>query len=104
MPKVNHGPEPKTAPPSLVVMLNHHRTLSDPLVRYADFQRCIDRAKVLEERLNDLHDAVEFAIEKLNEVAGWELEAEGGAGSGCEEGSFAEGKMQEALATLNRVL
>lgn len=89
MPKVNHGPEPKTAPPSLVVMLNHHRTLSDPLVRYADFQRCIERAEVLEKRLNELHDVVEFAIEKLNEDA---VLHELGR------------KTEEALARLNKVL
>lgn len=89
MPKANHGPEPKAAPPSLVVMLQHHRTLTDPLVRYADFQRCIDRAKVLEERLTELHDAVEGAIQDLNEDA---VLHELGR------------KTEEALARLNKVL
>jgi hypothetical protein len=72
-----------------MVMLQKHRALSDPLVRYADFQRCIERAKVLEERLTELHDAVERAVELLN--------SESQYGRGGED-------MEAALAELNKVL
>ncbi len=92
MPKANHGPEPKTAPPSLVVLLT---SLSkDFPFLFGEqallMQTSIDRAEVLEERLHELHDAVEKAIERLHAIGDGEVEAEDG--------------LQEALAELNKVL
>ena len=95
MPKTSHGPEPKAGPTSLVVMLRGlrgsvtFRTLGADL-GYTD---AIKRAEVLEERLVDLHDAVEKAIGHLNERDGqFKYEGKG------------EHLVEEALATLNKVL
>lgn len=101
MPKVNHGPEPKAAPPSLVVLLN---SLNEDLPFLFGQQallmrQVIDRAEVLEERLNDLHDAVEKAIQHLNES-----EFIDSTGNGGPDGHVAHEQMNEVLAVLNRVL
>lgn len=89
MPKTSHGPAPKLAPPSLVILLKRVRNTGDPLVQFAQFEGCIERAEVLEERLIDLHDAVEKAIGLLNEEA-----------SNHELGR----NVESALAELNKVL
>lgn len=95
MPKVNHGPEPKAAPPSLVVILTALRdsyVFLRPEMAHR-YELAIDRAEVLEERLTELHDAVEKAIEHLNEV------------TADDDGTFSDSdNLQEALATLNKVL
>lgn len=93
MPKTSHGPTPVEAPPSLVVLLNGLRdsyVFLRPEMAHR-YEVCIDRAEVLEERLNDLHDAVEKAIGLLNE------ESMHNVGSGL-------GYMETALAELNKVL
>jgi hypothetical protein len=66
MPKANHGPEPKAAPPSLVVLLREIEDRPFAADLWIKVNGAIERAEVLEERLTELHDAVEAAIQDLN--------------------------------------
>lgn len=91
MPKTSHGPVPIEAPPSLVEILSALRdsyVFLRPEMAHR-YEVAIERAEVLEGRLNDLHDAVEGAIQDLNEDA---VLHELGR------------KTEEALARLNKVL
>jgi hypothetical protein len=57
------------------------------------YTEIIDRAEVLEERLIELHDAVEKAVGLLNNV------------TAADDGTFQDSDdLQEALAELNKVL
>lgn len=54
------------------------------------YQECVAKAEKLEDRLHELHDAVEETIERLHRVGDGEVEAEDG--------------LQVAIAELNKVL
>lgn len=98
MPKASHGPEPKAAPPSLVVLLKEiedHPFAADIWIKVSGAK---DRAEVLEERLVDLHDAVEKAIRTLNEAT--DLLANRAVGNREQVNDT----VQAALGTLYRVL
>lgn len=67
MPKANHGPEPKAAPPSLVILLKEIEDHPFAADLWLKVHGATERAEVLEERLTELHDAVEKAINLLNQ-------------------------------------
>lgn len=93
MPKVNHGPEPKAAPPSLVVLLKEIEDRPFAADLWLKVSSAVERAEALEERLNELHDAIEKAIGTLNQ-----------ASAADEHSNVHSDACEEALATLNRVL
>lgn len=98
MPKTSHGPEPKAAPPSLVVLLKEIEDRPFAADLWLKVNGAKERAEVLEERLVELHDAVEKAIRTLNEAK--DLLANRAVGNREQ----VDENVQAALGTLYRVL